>query len=134
MPGRIEEKKLIIQSVRKPGQWMPIGLTEGHERPLDSVGAKAVFDVDILSYVSSVMDRHEGKLLHWVVKCNCCDHEQNAKKKYPSVCRSTQALIGLEVDSLPPCRGDFHFVPVVTDYQVLHLGKQVICCYFSAHV
>ena len=68
MSGGVLVKELIVEHVRKPGEWMPVSLLLGDESPGDCVPAQAVVDVMVLGDVAVVVIVDEGMAIDRVVE------------------------------------------------------------------
>src|SRR5208337_4813075 len=85
MPGGIEEEKPAIQSMRQPGQWMPVGRIEGGERPLNSVPIEVVLDVRIPGDVLAVIQNEEWEPVHRVISCEAITRTMEARTRRGTV-------------------------------------------------
>src|SRR5437762_11625435 len=63
MPGRAEPEQSTIQSVREPGERMPVGLLETRECPANRAPSQSGTDVSVLGNVMIVIEVDEGVLI-----------------------------------------------------------------------
>ena len=95
MASRIELKELPVQSVRKPGHGMPIGLIVGGESPRDRVPGEPRLNVVVLGDIAVVVVIDERVMNRRVVKSRGGDYEDKAENQGTLRWLSEQALCRL---------------------------------------
>src|SRR5579863_395941 len=81
VPGRILSKQLAIESVREPGQRMPVGLIKAGNRPLDRVPVQPGANVSVVGDVAVVVEIDEGMMNDRVVERESGEDEKQAENK-----------------------------------------------------
>src|SRR5208283_1430241 len=81
MPARIGPKELVIKGVGHPGQGVPVVVVVSGERPLDRFPLQSGLDVSIVRNVAIVINVGEGMMVHWIVKRDGCDDEEQAEEQ-----------------------------------------------------
>ncbi len=79
--GRVELKKLAIQSVGKPGHRMPVGRVVGGESPRDRIPGEPRLNVDVVSNIGVVVVIDEGVMNRRVVENDGGDDQDKAENQ-----------------------------------------------------
>src|ERR1700691_5555592 len=82
MAGGIEMKKLGIESVREPGQRMPVRLIERGERPFDRVSMQAGPHLQVAGDIAVVIEVYKTIARHRVVEDERDHHQQEPKYQF----------------------------------------------------
>src|SRR5579863_1859519 len=94
VPGRILSKQLVIESVRKPGQRMPVGLIKAGNRPLDRVPVQPGANVSVVGDVAVVVEIDERMMSDRVVERESRDHEKQPENEVTLLRRRKERLGG----------------------------------------
>ena len=84
MSASIQFEELIIQSVRQPGERMPVRGIKSCERPLHRVPVKAGLDLEVANHIVAVIEVNERIMLHRMVERDGGDDEQQSQSKAPA--------------------------------------------------
>jgi hypothetical protein len=57
--SRIEVEELVIQGMRHPGQWMPISIVEGRERPLHGSPRQTPLNMGVSQNIGLIVEIDE---------------------------------------------------------------------------
>ena len=100
--GGVGLKKLVVQGVREPGEWMPVSSLGGGERPLHRVPIEARLHLLILGYINVVIVVDEWVTANRVVQRNRRQNQQKAER--PSVPLDPMWLRGTRLRCHLRCR------------------------------
>src|ERR1700685_7508 len=78
MACRIQRKKLVVKSMRKPGELMPIRRISGGEGPAHGAPAQATMDVGIRGDILTIVQHDEGMPDRGAIESDRCHREQEA--------------------------------------------------------